>query len=205
MSKSNPAKDKNLTPTFQVNFKEEKDESQIVYGEVYIPEQIDTDHETMSAEDVEKMAWDFLSSGRVDSIDIQHDLEKSGCTVIESFISRKGWKPFNDGSWVLGVKCTDEAWKQVKSGELNGFSFYGTVKKYPAKVLIEVAKQIVGDTENSTVDIIPDHNHTFIVNIDNKGNIVSGKTDTVLAHSHYILRGTATEIDLDHNHRLTME
>lgn len=186
-------------------YKAEDNEDQVVYGEVYIPDRIDTDHETMSKDDVEKMAWKFLAKGKIDKIDIQHDLVESGCEVVESFIARKGWEPWVEGAWVLGVKCTDETWKAVKSGDLNGFSFYGSSKKAPAKVLVEVAKQIAGITEENTEDILPPHSHTFVVNLDNKGNIVSGKTDLVMEHSHPIKHGTATEEEVDHRHRLVLE
>lgn len=186
-------------------FKALDEEQQIVYGVVYSPNHIDTDWETMTAEEIQKMAWDFLANKESDKIDVQHDLIESGCVVVESFIARPGDPDFPEGSWVLGVKCTDEVWKQVKDGDLNGYSFYGSVTKYPAKVLIEVAKQITGITEKSTIDIIPFHEHTFIINFDAKGGIVSGKTDNVLGHSHKIKRGTATEVELDHSHRLFLE
>lgn len=184
---------------------EKIEEDQVVYGEVYIPNRVDTDHETMSADDVEKMAWEFLASGKISKIDVQHDLLESGCTVVESFIARAGWEPWVEGAWVMGVKCLDDIWKAVKSGDLNGFSFYGTSKKVPARVLVEVAKQIAGITEKNTEDILPKHEHSYIMNLDNKGNIVSGKTDYVLEHFHTIKHGTATEEELDHRHRLILE
>lgn len=185
--------------------KAEEKEQQIVYAEVYVPLRIDTDHETMTPEDVEKAAHEFLASGKINKIDVQHDLIESGCLVVESFIARKGWEPFVEGAWVMGVKCTDEIWKLVKAGELNGFSFYGTSKKVPARVLVEVAKQIAGITELNTEDILPPHEHTFIINVNNDGQIVSGKTDVVYSHSHPITKGTATDEELDHRHRLVLE
>lgn len=180
-------------------------ELQIVWGEVYVPYRIDTDRETMTPEEIQKMAWEFLSTGKADNIDISHSLEKSGCKVVESFVAREGDPDFIPGAWVLGVWCPDEVWEQVKSGELNGFSFFGSTEKYPATVLIEVVKQIAGITKKSTVDIIPIHEHAFIINLDNKGVIVSGKTDMVLAHFHPIEKGTATEFELDHNHRFALD
>lgn len=203
--KDKSVEDKMETVFISLMKKAEKKDDQVVYGEVYVPDRIDTDHETMTAEEVEKMAWEFLSTGKISKIDIQHDLSESGCMVVESFIARKGWTPWVEGSWVMGVKCTDDIWKAVKSGELNGFSFYGTSKKVPAKVLVEVAKQMAGITEKNDEEILPPHEHSFIINLDNKGNIVSGKTDTVLEHMHVIKHGTATEEELDHRHRLVLE
>jgi len=189
-----------------LEFKAEDKDKQIVYAEVYIPYRIDTDGETMTKEDVEKAAHNFLASGKVFKIDVQHDLQESGCFVVESFIARKGWEPFIEDSWVMGVKCTDSVWESVKSGELNGFSFYGTTKKTPARVLIEVTKQLAGATEKSSEDgPLPPHEHTYIINFSNDGSIVSGKTDLVLEHFHAITKGTATEEEMDHRHRLVLE
>lgn len=180
------------------------EEHQVVYGVVYAPNIVDTDWETMTADEVQDMAWRFLATQEPDNIDLQHNLKKSGCYVVESFLARPGDPDFPEGSWVLGVKCPDDIWEQVKNGTFNGFSLYGTVTKYPVTALLEVAKQITGFTESSTVDILPKHEHTFIVNVDNGGKIVSGKTDVVLGHSHLIRMFTATESELDHNHRIYM-
>lgn len=186
--------------------KKQDKEKQIVYAEVYIPYRVDTDHETMSKEDVMVAAHKFLANGKIFKIDVQHDLKESGCQVVESFIAQEGWEPFIEDSWVMGVKCTDEVWKAVKSGDLNGFSFYGVTKKVPTRVLVEVTKQIAGvtgpQTENSP---LPDHEHTYLINFDDKGNIVSGKTDMVHEHFHPIARGTATEEEMDHRHRVELE
>ena len=80
-----------------------------------------------------------------------------------------------------------------------------STREVPAKVLVEVAKQIAGITETNTEEILPPHEHTFVINLDNKGNIVSGKTDVVMEHSHRVKHGTATEEELDHRHRLALE
>ena len=180
-------------------------EKQVVYGEVYIPNYIDTDGETITEDDVEKMAWDFLSSGKVNKIDVQHNGVESGARVVESFIAREGDPTFVPKAWVLGVQLPDELWNMVKEGKLNGFSLAASVNKYPAKVLVEVAKQIVGETEPSDKGgVLPPHVHNYIVNLDNDGRIVSGKTDAVLGHSHEILASTRTEKSFDHTHRIVL-
>jgi hypothetical protein len=176
-------------------------EHQIVYGVVYEPNDIDTDGETISKEHVAKMAWEFLSSGFYDKIDVQHSFKESGSKVVESFVTRKGDEDFPEDSWVLGVQTPDDVWAQVKSGDLNGFSLAGPAAKSPQRVIVEISKQIVGVTEKSTVDIIPEHEHTFIVNYNQDGNVMSGKTDNCLGHSHAIFAETATQKELDHNHR----
>jgi hypothetical protein len=175
--------------------------NQIVYGVVYEPFAIDTDGETISKEHVAKMAWDFIASGYYTKIDIQHNFKESGSTVVESFVTRKGDPDFPEDSWVLGVQVPDEVWELVLSGDLNGFSLAGPASKTPAKVVTEIEKQIVGKTESSTIDILPSHEHTFIVNYNKDGKVVSGKTDTVLDHFHTIRAETATEKGMDHSHR----
>lgn len=189
-----------------VPIQKKDEELQVVYGVVYAPFEVDTDGEAMDAKAVREMAWDFLASGKAQNIDTNHDLVPNGSVVVESFLARKGDPDFPENSWVLGVLCSDQVWKLVKTGELNGFSFYGTSRKHPATVLVEVTKQLTGVTASSTEDSpIPPHDHTFIVNFNNKGQIVSGRTDFVQGHSHSITKGTATDPELDHAHRIVLE
>lgn len=179
--------------------------NQIVKGIVYTAGYIDTDGETMTAEDVQKAAWNFLAFRKEKNIDINHDWESSGCYVVESYVTEENDPNFPPDSWILAVKCTDDVWKEVVNGNLNGFSFGGTVTKYPAKVIMEVAEQIIGETEpNINKNIIPSHTHAFTIYYDAQGNIVKGITDVVQDHSHTISYGTATDNTLGHSHRLDL-
>lgn len=174
---------------------------QIVKGVVYAAGQVDTDGETMSVEDVQKACWNFLAQRKEKNIDIQHDWQQSGCYVVESYMTEKDDPNFPESAWIMSVKCTDEIFQKVIDGDLNGFSFGGYAEKYAQKVLLEVAQQIVGETSpNLNKDVIPQHQHTFILWYDNKGKIVKGHTDVVMDHSHPILYGTATEKVLLHSH-----
>lgn len=178
----------------------------IVIGVVYAPDTMDTDGEFMSEEDIESMAYAFVKTGKVNNIDVGHNFRESGCQVVESFVARKGDPDFKAGSWCLGVHVIpDDLWADVLSGELNGFSFAGPVKKEVVTVLAEVVTSATGNTEPSTVDILPEHTHTFFVSFDDEGNIKSGKTDNVLGHSHDIRFTTATESTLDHSHRFRID
>ena len=173
----------------------------IVKGIVYTAGQVDTDGETMTVEDVQKACWNFLAQRKEKNIDIQHDWQQSGCYVVESYMTEKGDADFPENSWIMAVKCTDEIFDKVVNGDLNGFSFGGYSQKYSQKVLLEVAKQIVGETnQNLNKDIIPAHSHTFIIYYDNAGKIVKGITDVVMDHQHTILYGTATEKSAGHSH-----
>ena len=177
------------------------DVNQIVYGVVYEPLVIDTDGETITKEHVMSMAWKFISDGNYKNIDIQHNFKKSGAAVVESFIARKGDEDFPVDSWVLGVQVPNEIWEQVIEGNLNGFSLAGQASKSPARVIVEIEKQIVGITQVSTVDILPAHKHNYVINYNIDGQVVSGKTDSILDHFHSIKMETASEKSLDHNHR----
>jgi hypothetical protein len=173
----------------------------IVKGVVYSALDVDTDGETMTVEDVQKACWNFLAQRKEKNIDIQHDWQESGCYVVESYMTEKDDPNFPENSWVMAVKCTDEIFEKVVNGELNGFSFGGYSEKFAQKVLLEVAKQIVGETnENLNKDIIPAHKHQFILWYDNNGKIVKGTTDTVFDHMHTITYGTATDKTLSHSH-----
>jgi len=178
----------------------------IVKGVVYEPFDIDTDGETMSADDVRNAAWDFIATGKQNKIDIQHDWKESGCYVVESYIAEDGDPLFPKDSWVLGVKCTDDIFGRVLKGELNGFSFGGSVRKFSQRVLLEVAKQVVGETyENMDKGLIPAHSHNFIILYNKDGRIEKGVTDVVFDHQHTITYGTATDNELGHSHRVSIE
>ena len=109
-----------------VEIKKSDDEKQIAYGEVYVPEQRDTDGNWMTAATIEKMAHDFMENLRNTHIDKNHDGETDKGTVVESFIVRKGDPDYTEGAWVVGVHVQDkDIWDQVKKGELTGFSIGG--------------------------------------------------------------------------------
>jgi hypothetical protein len=103
----------------------------------------------------------------------------------------------------MAVKCTDEIFDKVVKGELNGLSFGGYSQKYTQRVLLEVAKQIMGETEdNLNKDVIPAHKHNFIIWYNNDGQIEKGMTDVVQGHAHTITYGTSTDPFLGHSHRV---
>lgn len=177
----------------------------IVKGIVYTAGYVDTDGETVSKQDIQNAAWSFLAEGKVLNIDIQHNYEKSGCYVVESYMTEEGDPHFPADSWVIAVKCTDEIFEKVESGELNGFSFGGTAVKYPKRALLEVAKDILGETEeNLNKDVIPAHKHNFHIMYNTKGDIVKAVTDVVYDHSHTITYGTATDKEISHSHRIDL-
>jgi hypothetical protein len=110
----------------EVGFKKSDGKKQIVYGEVYVPDEKDTDGNWMTAETVEKMAHGFMSDLRLTQIDKNHDGETDKGVVVESFVARKDDPDFAEGAWVVGVKVRDkDTWESIEKGDITGFSIEG--------------------------------------------------------------------------------
>lgn len=171
---------------------------QIVMGEVYIPNQLDSQGEFMTAEGIESAAYSFMRKSQMDAVDHEHDLKASGADVVESFIARKGDPDFTEGAWVVAVHVTGEQWDQVLKGEINGFSMYGQARREERTIEIEVPDDgvVKGDTFDTE-----GHVHKFTVRVDDQGNFLGGSTDEVDGHSHTISKGTATDTVAGHAHR----
>ena len=183
-----------------VNFSKFDEEKQLAYGEVYIPMIPDSQGDFMTSTEIEKMAHGFMKNGLLRGVDTQHDLCDNGSVVVESFIVRKGDPDFIEGSWVAGVWCPDDIWPMVKSGELGGFSMYGSGERIPTMITIEIPDDgiVKGDT-----DIMESHTHKFLLKFDNKGSFLGGETSSVEGHSHSITKGTVTEEENGHRHRFS--
>ncbi len=133
------------------------DEKQLIYGIVYSPDRLDTDGEFMTADDIQKSAHGFLSEFR--NIDGEHDFVSNLGTPVESYIAQDditiGEKTVKQGSWVLVVKATDEAWADVKAGKFNGFSLAGTTTRKEVTVEVDAdGKTIKGSIIKGAIDNI---------------------------------------------------
>ncbi|MDR1514913.1 MAG: XkdF-like putative serine protease domain-containing protein [Synergistaceae bacterium] len=112
--------------TRDVSFKKFDAKKQIAYGEVYVPNEKDTDGNWMTPETIEKMAHDFMAEQRLTQIDTNHDGNTDKGVIVESFIARKGDPDFAEGAWAVGVKVSDkDTWKAIEKGEITGFSVEG--------------------------------------------------------------------------------
>lgn len=132
MEKPGPAKAKpEMTDTFAkfVTFVKKDEGRQIVFGEVYVPDETDAHGDFMTADTIEKMAHAFLIKYKEDpaaGLDKQHDGVPREVFIVETFIARKGDPDFKEGAWVMAAKVVDAViWKQVLDGTLTGFSFAG--------------------------------------------------------------------------------
>jgi hypothetical protein len=181
----------------QVVFKKVHGEKQIVYGEVYAPEIVDSHGDVMSREELEKLAHKFLLQGKAECIDTQHNNVKASATAVESFIARPGDPDFTEGAWVLAVKVHDNAlWADIKSGKYNGYSMEIYTYKEEVPVTVNVLSQMFGKTEDSN-----GHSHVYYVKLDNNGKVIGGHTSADDGHTHKIMCSSSTEDAVGHSHR----
>lgn len=183
----------------QVAIKKLDADEQLVFGEVYAPGFPDSQGDFMSAESIRTMAYEFMRKSAMGNIDTQHSQTPNGSYVVENFIARPDDSLYIPGSWVMGVKCADDVWPLVKSGELNGFSLDGMAVRQPVILEIDMPEILKGETSE-----VHSHTHTFFVKFDQVGNFLGGHTSPGRdGHMHQIKAGTCTEMANGHNHRFS--
>jgi hypothetical protein len=117
-----------------------KDEKEgLLYATVYEPNKIDKQNQTANAQEVKKMAHNLLKKGKA-SIDINHNLQKSECSLAESFILRGSDPMFEGiakGSHCVVIELSEELKKSADS--ITGISLYGhaTIRKDDAPPMPE--------------------------------------------------------------------
>ena len=142
--------------------KEEKDDDwKVAYAPVMVPGEIDKDGEAIPAHIIEKSAHEFLSDGKVSQIDSDHDLITGKGTLVESWILKEDKEyvtPDGEefkapkGTWMAGVKPTDEIKERIEAGELQGFSIFGQAEKIKlANRKTFKNKEGVNDTQEDTM------------------------------------------------------
>ncbi|MEK5238054.1 XkdF-like putative serine protease domain-containing protein [Paenibacillus sp. FSL L8-0470] len=129
----------------QVQIAKVDDAKRVVIGVVYQPDVLDAHEDEMEAEEIEKAAHLFMEKQHTYNIDKQHDLEVDKGYVVESYIApcdmEIGDQIIAKGSWVAGVKVTDDdTWDSIKKGEITGFSMWGVGKREEIEVEEEVSK-----------------------------------------------------------------
>ncbi|MBW2672593.1 MAG: hypothetical protein JRD89_04140, partial [Deltaproteobacteria bacterium] len=103
------------------------EEQRLVYGVVLEPDTVDTQGDTISADEIEAAAHRFLVKSRV--VGDRHS-KRAKAEVVESYIAPMdfewGGQKVKKGSWILGVHISDgRLWQAVKKGEYTGFSVGG--------------------------------------------------------------------------------
>jgi hypothetical protein len=178
------------------------EEEQIVMGVVYAPDMPDSHGDFMTAEEVKKACYAFMTRGDMTCVDIMHDNKRYGCEIVECFIVRDGDPDFPlPGAWVAAVHCPNEIWARVKDGELNGFSMEAIAYKEAVEREIDFPENVKGLTTKED-----DHTHEFEVMFAPDGTFVGGRTSIVKdskgrSHYHAITKGVKTDETNDHAHR----
>ena len=182
----------------------DKDE-QLVYGQVYSPDTLDSHGHYMTASELRQVAHRFMVDGLGTSIDVMHDNILVDATIVESFIARKGDPDYEEGSWVAVTKIHDQGvWERVKNGELNGYSF--EILTYSSDVVVEYEFETwhYGFTDPHPSD---KHTHPFMVRLGDDGEIAWGRTGVGSDGSpgHYIKSSNITSAAAGHTHRLQLK
>lgn len=116
---------------------EEVAEERIVFGVVLIPDEVDAQGDTYSADEVRKAAFSFMElyGG---SLKVMHKGEPldGKATVIETYLSkqqeRHGDETFPEGTWFMSSRVSDDdLWAEVKSGQWDGYSMGGSAIREP--------------------------------------------------------------------------
>jgi hypothetical protein len=178
------------------------EELRIIWAEVYVPGFPDTQGEFMSADSIREMAYTFLKSNLCHSIDVEHDQDTSrGCSVVESFIARKGDPDFIEDAWVAAVHIPDDhLWKMVKAGEINGFSFMGQGTPVDTILELDIPEILEGRT-----DFADGHDHEYAVKFAPDGSFLGGVTGPGPdGHEHGIVTATITQRADGHVHRYSL-
>lgn len=136
----------------QITFRKTDEEKRLVYGTVYAPDESDAHGDTMTAEEIEKAAHEFLAAGKTNRVDKQHDNNPDKGLIVESAIL-KGEHPLfpedPEGTWVVTIKVTDdETWKQVKKGKIKGISMEGFAEAEDLETDVEKAEFVLGSVKD---------------------------------------------------------
>ncbi|WP_051963002.1 XkdF-like putative serine protease domain-containing protein [Mesoaciditoga lauensis] len=121
-----------------------------VYGIVYAPDEVDTDGATMTADEIEKMAYRFMKAGLTTNVDKQHDYDPGEGFVAESWIVKDGDPMFKEvGAWAVGIQVTnDDTWKEIENGNITGLSMAGFAKEEPVQESEEKAEKWVANVSD---------------------------------------------------------
>ncbi|AUR95987.1 XkdF [Vibrio phage 1.215.B._10N.222.54.F7] len=173
------------------------DELRVLYAEAYAPTVIpDADDDVMTAEEIRAMAYRWMIRGDMGRVDTQHDREKNGSYVVESFIAQDNDPNFIPGAWVVAIHVvSQDLWDQIKAGDFKGLSLDFMFEFEYVEYEIEIPEIVQGVTGEED-----GHKHTFYARFNEDGRFIGGYTDTVNGHMHYMIRGTATEETEGHVH-----
>jgi hypothetical protein len=175
----------------------------VITGLVYAPMEIDVDNELMLEEDILILKERMEDSEYDVKIDTDHNNISIDAEITKLTIS-KGDDYYTDGSLIAEVVVRDsEVWKKIENGEYNGFSIEYLITPVPALAVVEVDR--IKFLESNPAK---DHTHKLWVILDEKGNIVKGRTseegEGFEKHYHTITGNSVTNITYEHSHRIQL-
>jgi len=111
------------------------DDEQIVGGIVYEPNIVDTQGDYTDEMEIKKAMYRFMEKYRANAgnLKVMHKGRAYAFPILENFQpeedTTKGGKKIKKGAWWLMLKITSKSvWKDIKSGNLTGFSMGGQAK-----------------------------------------------------------------------------
>jgi hypothetical protein len=111
-------------------------EERYVLGIVLEPETVDAQKDIYSAAEIREAAHRFMEEYR--NVGLMHrELVNGRVKILESYLAPANFDldgtRIKKGTWLLAVRVLDdELWRQVKAGEIGGFSIGGSAVKVPA-------------------------------------------------------------------------
>jgi len=107
---------------------EEDTDERIVMGVVYEPDKEDTQGDWASAEEIRKAAYTFMESNQI--YKVNHEGSGAMIHILESYLAPVDFEiegeTVKKGSWLMASRVVDdEIWKQIKDGEITGYSMAG--------------------------------------------------------------------------------
>jgi hypothetical protein len=107
------------------------EEEHFVFGVVLVPNDVDSQGDVYSVEEVRKAAYSFMEDFNAPFRVMHQGSPIEGVIVLETYLSKveeiHKEETFPVGTWFLGVRVTSEPlWEAVKVGKFTGFSMGGT-------------------------------------------------------------------------------
>lgn len=111
----------NMNRPIKVVKTEEKEKEGLIYGEVYRADEVDAQGDWTDYGTLKKAAHEFLWKGQTVNVDTDHNENKSGAAVVESYLdeAQKSWNV------VIKTDKDSELFQKVKKGEYKGLSLMG--------------------------------------------------------------------------------
>jgi DNA adenine methylase len=113
------------------------DEERYVLGIVLEPETVDAQKDIYSAAEIREAAHRFMEEYR--NVGLMHrELVNQRVKILESYLAPAPFEldstRVKKGTWLLAVRVVDDdLWRQVKAGDLAGFSIGGSAVKVPVR------------------------------------------------------------------------